>query len=219
MSQASLVAHLVNCGVLHRNSLASRAMLRTDRAHYCKGCVYEDHPESIGFMQTISAPHMHATALEYLTPAIAASARDKRAVRILDVGSGSGYLTAALARMAEDAGSTDTVVVGVETVGELARRSIVNIESDDNHLLADIRIIQGDGWSGCEEWGPYDAIHVGAAADTFPAALGQQLNEEGVMVIPLGEPGTQMYTRCMKHNGDIKCDDIEQVMFVPLIHP
>ena len=81
---------------LHTNNIIQskrviQAMLDTDRGAYAPRDPYEDHPQSIGFGATISAPHMHAAALQYLESRLIPGAK------VLDVGSGSGYLTACMA--------------------------------------------------------------------------------------------------------------------------
>ena len=218
-SQSQLVKHLVDFHVLTRNSCAYTAMLQTDRAMYCPaGTIdpYGDHPESLGHFQTVSAPHMHALSLDLLSPAIETAA-NSGIVRILDVGSGSGYLTAALARTAEAAGASDIKVTGLERIEALAQSSLQNIENDDPNLLNMIQIVVGDGWHGWSENAPYDAIHVGAAAETFPTILGEQLAEGGTMVVPVGGSGNQSFSRCQKVNGKINCEEITEVDYVPLI--
>ena len=79
-------------------------MLEVDRGNFAPNYPYANRPISIGFNVTISAPHMHAIALEYLSDYC------KFGARILDVGSGSGYLTVALSKMTGDTG----LVVGIE---------------------------------------------------------------------------------------------------------
>jgi protein-L-isoaspartate(D-aspartate) O-methyltransferase len=222
-SQAGLVHHLLQTGMLQQGTLATAAMLQVDRGHYAPyGNPYEDSPQGIGFGQTISAPHMHAQALSLLEPSIIAAARGKGRVRILDVGCGSGYLTAALARLAEKAGAHDVKVVGVESIRELVALSIMNIRNSDPDLL-DKNIVEvhlQDGWKGYhKDIAPYDAIHVGAAADRMPDALREQLSMEGKMVIPIGDVGfDQNLYLCEKDkHGELHCEPIEPVVFVPLI--
>lgn len=102
------------------------AMLKTDRASYCPGDQpYLDRPFPIGYGATISAPHMHAHALEALNDKL------EEGAKVLDVGSGSGYLTACFAHMVGPTGR----VYGVEHIGELVERSIENIRNDNSDLL------------------------------------------------------------------------------------
>lgn len=107
------------------------AMLKTDRAFYCPSDTpYVDRPFPIGFEATISAPHMHAHALEELKDRLVDGAN------VLDVGSGSGYLTACFAHMV---GPTGTVY-GVEHISELVKKSEENIRNDNSYLLDSGRV-------------------------------------------------------------------------------
>jgi protein-L-isoaspartate(D-aspartate) O-methyltransferase len=121
---------------------------------------------------------MHASALELLKDHITADSH------ILDVGSGSGYLTSCFARyhIAKFGKSTSGYVVGIEKVPELVEKSVKNIKKDDASLLESgkIVIVEGDGRLGCPEHAPFDVIHVGAAATVAPHELIDQLKPGGV---------------------------------------
>ncbi|KAG2498146.1 hypothetical protein HYH03_003904 [Edaphochlamys debaryana] len=185
-AMAGLVNHLKQRGAL-RSPEVARIMTSVDRAAflgmgYTGAVAYEDHPLPIGFGQTISAPHMHATALELLR------AHLKPGARVLDVGSGSGYLTACLGLMVQPGGK----VLGVEVVAPLADRSVGALRGVVPELMQDgtIRIESGNVLAGllaAEE--PFDAIHVGAAADPLPQELVAKLAPGGRMVVPVGPAG------------------------------
>lgn len=126
---------------------------------------------------------MHAYALEILQKHL------KPDARVLDVGAGSGFLTVCFSRFLQ-AQSPDSkgVVVGIEHHPKLVEFAISNINTDDPKLIPDgkVIIIEGDGREGCEEHGPYDAIHVGAAAAEIPDKLLSQLKNGGRMICPVG---------------------------------
>ncbi len=136
--------------------------------------------------------------------------------KALDVGSGSGYLTSCMALMV---GSTGCVV-GIEHIKELSESSREKIKSDQPELLSSNRIllVTGDGRKGYEEMSPYDAIHVGAAADGVPAALHRQLKPGGRMIVPVGrEGGTQYLEQHDKmENGEMVVKRLMGVRYVPL---
>ena len=140
---------------------------------------------------------------------------------MLDVGCGSGYLTATLARLCESTEAEEVQVVGVESVGELAKLSEGNVRRADGDLLERqvVEIHVADGWKGWQSKAPYDAIHVGAAAEEIPQALKDQLAIGGVMVIPVGGVGCeQTLFFCTKGlEGQVNCEPVESVVFVPLI--
>lgn len=188
----------------------ANVMSLTDRKHYCPKNSYMDAPQSIGCDVTISAPHMHAYALELLADKLQPGAN------VLDVGSGSGYLTACLARMVGSAGR----VVGVEHQSSLVKLGKANISKDDPSLMESgrIRIIQGDGRLGCSQFAPYDAIHVGAAAPDTPLDLINQLKNGGRLIVPVGpENRTQSLIQFDKdENGVVTEKDLMSVMYVPL---
>lgn len=192
-------------------------MKATDRKLYCRVAYpYHDRPNSIGYSATISAPHMHAYAMELLLKQL--SVPD---ARVLDVGAGSGYLTACFSRFGQAQSSNSKgLIVGIEHHPKLVEFAIGNLNSDDPTFLKDgkVKIIQGDGRLGCEEFGPYDAIHVGAAAVEIPENLLKQLKPGGRMICPVGPAGEtqqlEQYDKLL--NGEIKKESLMPVVFVPL---
>ena len=219
-SQAALVAQLVRGGVLGRTSYAAAAMQKTDRSIFCAlGGPYEDVPQPIGHGQTISAPHMHAKALSLLEPVISKAARTNGYVSVLDVGTGSGYVLAALGRLCFLAGASSCKLIGLETVRDLADKAEKNIHTACPDLAKWMRIVVSDGWEGWAEDGPYDVIHVGASAEVFPEKLATQLANGGRMLVPVGSEFEQTYLKCDKDfNGEVSCESVASVLFVPLVH-
>jgi protein-L-isoaspartate(D-aspartate) O-methyltransferase len=160
-----------------------------DRAHYCPdpSYAYEDSPQSIGHAATISAPHMHASAAESLLPYL------KPGARVLDIGSGSGYLTAVLAELVyppqEDVKGEagEARVVGLEHIKalrDLGERNMMKSERGRSLLEeGKVSFVVGDGrkgWSeGEDKEKGWDAIHVGAAAAELHQELVDQLRSPG----------------------------------------
>jgi protein-L-isoaspartate(D-aspartate) O-methyltransferase len=160
---------------------------------------YEDHPLPIGESQTISQPYIVALMLQVL----AVSPTD----RVLEVGTGSGYLTALLAELAAE-------VISVERHAMLAEKA-------RNVLAAmgysNVKVIVGDGSRGFHEAAPYDAIIVSAAAAEVPSALLAQLREGGRMIIPVGTSDSQQLQLIRIENGEPKIALRELCRFVPLV--
>jgi protein-L-isoaspartate(D-aspartate) O-methyltransferase len=203
------------------------AFLKVDRAHYAPVAAYEDSPQAIGYDATISAPHMHATAVEHLVDYVVPS-NEVPAPRVLDIGSGSGYLTHILAELVGDNG----LVVGVEHIQELRDLGEKNMaKSAEGQSLLDsgrVRFRLGDGrkgWTeppreGEESHGEgWDAIHVGAAAKELHQELVDQLRSPGSMFIPVeAEDGwSQHVWRIDKgKDGSITKKKLMAVRYVPL---
>ena len=188
-------------------------MKQTDRKLYCHTeNPYLDKPQSIGYSVTISAPHMHAHALENLLKNL------KPHSRVLDVGSGSGYLTMCFARflLAQSVQCTG-IVVGIDNNPHLVEFSIGNLNSDDPKFLSTgkIKIVKGDGRLGCPQYGPYDVIHVGAASWEPPKELLAQLKPGGSMIIPIGPvEGTQQFKQFNKTlSGEIQSKSLLNVVY------
>lgn len=179
------------------------AMLRVPRHEFSperyRDQAYEDHPLPIAEGQTISQPYIVASMLE----AVQLSARDK----VLEVGTGSGYVTALLAELTGE-------VVSIERHASLAERA--------RALLAgmgytNVRIIVGDGSRGFIELAPYDAIIVSAAAPELPNELIGQLADGGRMIIPVGSDDAQQLQLIRMVNGQPEIVLRELCRFVPLV--
>ena len=172
--------------IIKPNSRVAKVMMMVDRGDFCseenKINCYNDSPSSIGYNQTISAPHMHAMALNYLTE----NGHIKKGSKVLDVGCGSGYLTAAFAYLAEVNEKDGGLVVGIDILPDLVKLSEDNIRKHNKDLLesGQIILLTQDGWKGYP-LESYDAIHVGATAESFPKELWNQLKPGGRIFIPI----------------------------------
>jgi protein-L-isoaspartate(D-aspartate) O-methyltransferase len=160
---------------------------------------YEDHPLPIGEEQTISQPYIVAVMLEHLAL--------RAADRVLEIGTGSGYVTALLALLSAE-------VYSVERHAQLAALA----ESTLRRLqYRNVKIKVGDGSQGWAEYAPFDAILVSAATSEMPPALFVQLREGGRMVVPIGPSWSQELQLIRKVSGQPEVKILEGCRFVPLV--
>ncbi|KAJ2539615.1 hypothetical protein EV175_006322 [Coemansia sp. RSA 1933] len=206
-TNSELIRNLASQNIIHSESVVS-AMRSVDRAHFALHSPYEDSPQYIGFGATISAPHMHGYALEGLKDYL------KPGMRALDVGSGSGYLTACMAAMVGKNGK----VVGIDHIAELVDNSW-NALSQNYPEWTDcgcIRMVTGDGRDGYPPDAPYDCIHVGAASPEQPDKLLAQLKSPGRLFVPVGKYSQKIIVYDKDDKGKIKQNDLMSVIYVPL---
>ena len=164
------------------------------------GEAYGDHALPIGHGQTITqaANVARAAALASL------SARS----RVLEVGTGSGYQAAVLARLAR-------WVFTLERIAELAKRAQRLLSALG---VANVSVKVFDGSYGWSEHAPYDAIVVAAAAPEVPEPLVAQLTSTGRLVVPVGSPGRQRLLVVKRlPNGRVRTEDAGEVAYVPLV--
>jgi protein-L-isoaspartate(D-aspartate) O-methyltransferase len=141
--------------------------------------------------------------------------RLKDGARVLDVGSGSGYLAVCFAHLVGPRGH----VVGIEHIDGLVKDSIANTRKSHQNLLDSGRLllVTGDGRQGYPSMAPYDVIHVGAASSQPPQALLDQLAPGGILIIPIGNSLEQaMRSYSKDQEGRIRIREDIHVRYVPL---
>ena len=161
---------------------------------------YGDHALPTAEGQTISQPWIVARMLELaeLAPAH----------RVLEIGTGSGYQTALLAKLVER-------VYSIERVPSLLRAARRRL---DELGISNVVLMHGDGSLGWQEHSPYDRVLVAAAAPRVPEALKTQLGERGLLVIPIGGPQSQTLEVWRRASGDAwERQRREDCRFVPLV--
>ncbi|MCM8815336.1 MAG: protein-L-isoaspartate(D-aspartate) O-methyltransferase [Candidatus Omnitrophica bacterium] len=187
-------------GITNENVLS--AFLRVPREEFVplemKNFAYDDCPLPIGFGQTISQPYMVAIMTELAEP----EKKDK----VLEIGTGSGYQTAILCEIG-------CVVYSIERIPELAERAKQTLEK----LGYDPEIIIGDGTLGYQENSPYKIIIVTAGAPEIPKSLVEQLDENGRIIIPVGDMFSQELIRGIKRKGKLIREFHGGCQFVPLM--
>lgn len=180
------------------------AMEQIDRGPFVRGIfserAYEDTPLPIACGQTISQP----SVVGLMTQALQVSPRDT----VLEVGTGSGYQAAILAKLARR----------VYTIDRHARLVREARQIFDALQLANITSLVGDGSFGLPDQAPFDRIIVTAAAEDPPGPLLAQLKPGGIMVVPVGQSDTvQTLIRVRKTDGGLEYDELRPVRFVPLL--
>jgi len=186
-----------------RDERVLAAMARVPRHEFApepyRDQAYEDHPLPIAEGQTISQPYIVALMLEALTLL--------PSDRVLEVGTGSGYVTAILAELAAE-------VVSIERHSLLADSARAVISGMG---YANVTIVTGDGTHGYPQFAPYGAIIVSAAAAEMPKPLIDQLREGGRMIIPVGAQDAQQLLLVHIQDGQPRTSVRELCRFVPLI--
>lgn len=160
---------------------------------------YEDAPLPIGMGQTISQPSIHARYLQLL------ALRGEE--RVLEVGTGSAFQTALLARLAHQVFSIERVPALLDRARELIQQ----------FQLRNVSLLLGDGTLGWREYAPYDAILVSAAAPEVPRPLLEQLAEGGRLLVPLGGREDQVLALYTRRGEEYDRRDVAPVRFVPLL--
>jgi protein-L-isoaspartate(D-aspartate) O-methyltransferase len=160
---------------------------------------YENHPQTIGYEQTISQPLIVAL----MTQALALVGTE----RVLEIGTGSGYQAAILSLLARE-------VVSLEVLAPLARSATERLASLGHH---NVEVLHADGFEGCEARAPFDRILLTAAPDELPQKLLDQLGDGGLLVAPIGRD-RQILVRVRREGEVFRQEKICTVRFVPMVH-
>ena len=167
--------------------------------------VYDDHPVAIGGGQTLSQPRVVAHMLEQLLPVAGC--------RVLDVGSGSGYVTALLAVLT----GSGAEVVAVERREDLVLRSRRSLARWPGQAYADWSVQVADGQMGVPDRAPFDRIHVACVAPQVPEELIDQLAPGGRLIMPVGDDSEQrLEVICKASDGTVERRHTWAVRFVPM---
>jgi protein-L-isoaspartate(D-aspartate) O-methyltransferase len=161
---------------------------------------YEDAPIPIGYGQTASQPSLQAHYIAILRP--------RADEKVLEIGTGCGFLTALLCLMADR-------VYSVERVRELSQRARRAL---DDFGVKNAALLVGDGTIGWKKYAPFDVIVVSAASPSVPQALVDQLADGGRMLIPVGGRDTQELILVRRDGDEVTEERVGgEVRFVPLL--
>ncbi len=161
---------------------------------------YADHPLPIGHGQTISQP--------YVVAMMSAMLEVQPGMKVLEIGTGSGYQAAVLADMGAD-------VYTVERIKALYQTARQRFNQLKYYF---IKTKLDDGTAGWPEQAPFDRILVTAGGPDVPAPLMEQLDDPGMLVIPVGESKRhQQLLRAIKDSGEVKRENMGSVAFVDLV--
>ncbi len=162
---------------------------------------YDDIALPIGYEQTISQPYTIAVMLELLEP--------KKSQKVLEIGSGCGYVLALLSELVKDSGE----VFGIEIIKELADKSKRNLKNHKN-----IKVFNKNGADGLKEFAPFNCILISAALEKIPDELVSQLSEGGILIAPVGEKHLQSLVKFQKIKNKLKkIKEIEGFVFVRFV--
>ena len=200
--QSLIENYIKPAGVTDKKVLA--AVAKIPRHHFVpqeyKNESYLDIALPIGEEQTISQPSLVALMTQLL--------KLKGNEKVLEVGTGSGYQAAILAKLAKQVYTVEII----ETLATRARETLKKLG------IKNVEVILGNGSIGLPQRSPYDAIIVTAGARQIPKALIDQLKENGRMVIPVGTSlASQQLKLVVKKKSKLETTDIEPVAFVPLV--
>ncbi|MCF8465097.1 MAG: protein-L-isoaspartate(D-aspartate) O-methyltransferase [Flavobacteriales bacterium] len=200
-NRKKLVAHLREKGIVDEQVL--KAIGKVPRHLFLNSAfdkyAYEDRPFSIGAGQTISQPHTVAVQSELL--------QIKRGLKVLEIGTGSGYQAAVLHEMGAKVFSVERIKELYDRTGKLLPKLGYNVKT-----------FYGDGNLGVPVWAPYDRIIITAGAPIIPEGLLDQLNPGGVMVIPVSNGDEEiMKTITKMESGELVMKEHGSFRFVPML--
>ncbi|KPJ96299.1 MAG: hypothetical protein AMS18_01155 [Gemmatimonas sp. SG8_17] len=190
-------------GLSNLRVLAAMASVARERfvPHDLHHLAYADQPLPIGHDQTISQPYIVALMTE--------QAQLTRRSKVLEIGTGTGYHTAVIAKIARH-------VWSVERIAELSHQAELRLRDLG---IRNVTMIVGDGARGHAEAAPYDAIIVAAAAPHSPQPLLDQLAVGGHLVIPLGDRALQVLYSVERMADGYRDRTSGSCRFVPLVSP
>ena len=160
---------------------------------------YQDHPLPIGYEQTISQPMTVLVMIQLLEV--------EKNHKVLEIGAGSGYNAAILSVLGQ-------YVYSLEMIPQLVAFAKQNISCSD---IKNVEVLQHDGKHGYAVAAPFDRIIVTAAASTIPEKLLEQLADNGILVIPVGDPYGCEMLKIRKQGLDFKTSKHGLFSFVPLV--
>jgi len=201
----ALVAELERQGLV-RTGAVRTALLETPRHLFCPqhslATAYANEPQPIGWGQTISQPAVVAWMSELL---------DLHGTeKVLEIGTGSGYQAAVLARLARAVYSVELV----RELGEVAEARLRRLG------IENVRVRVGDGYAGWPEEAPFERIVLTSAPPALPGELLAQLADGGRLVAPIGpEDATQKLVVVRKSGGKWVQEAVGDVRFVPMVRP